>query len=188
MFVYKLQLVLFQPLNIFFVHSTVGVHGRACLGWTTALVSFLPRHFWFFKSLTKVNGNGWRKCLTVHGQWGSIKWLVLRFEKLLYVFQVTVYGVPVCDMDSLHKKPFESLMIGRYGSPPQQQHTIPEDKVLMSVPCVIHSYKPPLHGQNTYTYVLMFHLVMLLNWRANPVNSCCFQVYRLDILNHQSIA
>ncbi|XP_064605887.1 N(6)-adenine-specific methyltransferase METTL4-like [Liolophura sinensis] len=68
-----------------------------------------------------------------------------------YWLKVTVAGEPITGLASHCKKPYESLILGRYqpnhhgiertdnplGSPP-------EDKVVMSVPCILHSKKPPI--------------------------------------------
>ena len=53
-------------------------------------------------------------------------------------------GEPVCDIDSSHKKPFECVIIGCYNG---NGSTIPHDQVLVSVPCVLHSRKPPLNSK-----------------------------------------
>lgn len=67
--------------------------------------------------------------------------------------QVTVAGEPITRLTSSHKKPYESLILGRY----QPSHhgneqtdnpmtCPPQDKVIVSVPCILHSKKPPLEG------------------------------------------
>ncbi|XP_040288881.1 N(6)-adenine-specific methyltransferase METTL4 isoform X1 [Bufo bufo] len=66
--------------------------------------------------------------------------------------KVTQSGEFVFPIDSVHKKPYEILVVGRLMSsedftareletvlPP-----IPEHKILVSVPCSLHSHKPPL--------------------------------------------
>ena len=85
--------------------------------------------------------------------------------------QVTTEGEFVVDMDSVHKKPYEVIMIGRKkGSDadcPREgsvegclpackrqrtdgvstSDTIPRQKVIMCVPSTIHSQKPFLGGK-----------------------------------------
>ncbi|XP_078574262.1 uncharacterized protein LOC144860761 isoform X2 [Branchiostoma floridae x Branchiostoma japonicum] len=66
--------------------------------------------------------------------------------------KVTRTGEPVFPMDSPHKKPYETIILGRFqdqsdgptetSSPPLSD--VPRHKVICSVPCAIHSRKPPL--------------------------------------------
>lgn len=53
-------------------------------------------------------------------------------------------------MDEGHKKPYEILLLGRFSSAGYDAETerreVPEKKVLVSVPCSLHSKKPPLAG------------------------------------------
>ncbi|XP_072124497.1 N(6)-adenine-specific methyltransferase METTL4 [Mobula birostris] len=66
--------------------------------------------------------------------------------------KVTKNGEFVVPLDSVHKKPYEILVLGRYmGSPAQQggepctrSVTVPDHKLIVSVPCTLHSHKPPL--------------------------------------------
>ncbi|NXF71671.1 METL4 protein, partial [Sclerurus mexicanus] len=65
--------------------------------------------------------------------------------------KITRAGEFVLPLDSLHKKPYEVLVLGRIqgdvkealrkseGVPP-----IPEHKLIVSIPCTLHSHKPPL--------------------------------------------
>ncbi|KAM4841312.1 N(6)-adenine-specific methyltransferase METTL4 isoform 3-T8 [Thomomys bottae] len=66
--------------------------------------------------------------------------------------KITTSGEFVFPLDSLHKKPYEVLILGRV-----QEKTalplrntdvkvlpIPDHKLIVSVPCVLHSHKPPL--------------------------------------------
>jgi len=59
--------------------------------------------------------------------------------------------------DDLFKRPYETLLIGRYislssstGSSENEtrnvDNEIPSSRVIVSVPCSIHSRKPPLNG------------------------------------------
>ncbi|XP_051877355.1 N(6)-adenine-specific methyltransferase METTL4 [Pristis pectinata] len=66
--------------------------------------------------------------------------------------KVTQQGEFVVPLDSVHKKPYEILVLGRYtGSPAQRDGeagtasvTVPDHKLIVSVPCTLHSHKPPL--------------------------------------------
>lgn len=67
--------------------------------------------------------------------------------------KVTRHGDFVVPLDSVHKKPYEILVLGRYmGSSAQQggedvitgNVTVPDRKLIVSVPCRLHSHKPPL--------------------------------------------
>ncbi|CAI5779681.1 methyltransferase 4 isoform X1 [Podarcis lilfordi] len=66
--------------------------------------------------------------------------------------KITKSGEFVFPLDSFHKKPYEVLVLGRV-----QQNTdvplriseddvpqIPDQKLIVSVPCILHSHKPPL--------------------------------------------
>ncbi|CAH1242783.1 METTL4 [Branchiostoma lanceolatum] len=60
--------------------------------------------------------------------------------------KVTRAGEPVFPMDSPHKKPYETIMLGRFKdqSEDPMEMSLPRHKVICSVPCVIHSRKPQL--------------------------------------------
>ena len=71
-------------------------------------------------------------------------------------------------MESAHKKPYETLIIGRVTSEgqgqeicsqDQHQKPIPAEKVLVSIPCSIHSRKPPLQGKVSYSFSIYSELV-----------------------------
>ncbi|XP_078414675.1 N(6)-adenine-specific methyltransferase METTL4 [Cetorhinus maximus] len=66
--------------------------------------------------------------------------------------KITQHGEFVVPLDSTHKKPYEILVVGRYkgssekqnGEPITETVAVPDCKLLVSVPCVLHSHKPPL--------------------------------------------
>ncbi|XP_075684472.1 N(6)-adenine-specific methyltransferase METTL4 isoform X4 [Rhinoderma darwinii] len=66
--------------------------------------------------------------------------------------KVTQSGEFVFPIDSVHKKPYEILVLGRLMSSDNSTASaletvlppIPEHKILVSVPCSLHSHKPPL--------------------------------------------
>ena len=66
---------------------------------------------------------------------------------------MTQAGDPVCDLDSSHtsKRPYETLIVGRLmttDEPLAECIQLPaEHRVIVSVPCSIHSRKPPLASQ-----------------------------------------
>ncbi|CAK8690297.1 unnamed protein product [Clavelina lepadiformis] len=57
--------------------------------------------------------------------------------------KVTTNGIPVFPWESLHKKPYETIFLGHYLCK-NHQHSIKEN-VICSVPCMVHSHKPPLY-------------------------------------------
>ncbi|ORX58127.1 MT-A70-domain-containing protein [Hesseltinella vesiculosa] len=60
--------------------------------------------------------------------------------------KVTSSGEPVFPLDSPHRKPYEQLILGRY-QPDDTSPTLPnppQQHVLISVPSIRHSRKPPL--------------------------------------------
>ncbi|XP_054034823.1 N(6)-adenine-specific methyltransferase METTL4 [Dryobates pubescens] len=70
-----------------------------------------------------------------------------------YWVKITRAGEFVLPLDSLHKKPYEVLVLGRAGAAPQEASReaeavpeIPAQKLIVSVPCSLHSHKPPLAG------------------------------------------
>uniref|UniRef100_A0A8B9TRB1 Methyltransferase like 4 n=1 Tax=Anas platyrhynchos TaxID=8839 RepID=A0A8B9TRB1_ANAPL len=65
--------------------------------------------------------------------------------------KITRSGEFVLPLDSFHKKPYEVLILGRVqGSVKEAQRKsedilpIPEHKLIVSIPCSLHSHKPPL--------------------------------------------
>ncbi|XP_054671899.1 N(6)-adenine-specific methyltransferase METTL4 isoform X3 [Grus americana] len=65
--------------------------------------------------------------------------------------KVTRTGEFVLPLDSLHKKPYEVLVLGRVQGGEKEALRksedvlpIPEHKLIVSVPCSLHSHKPPL--------------------------------------------
>ena len=64
--------------------------------------------------------------------------------------QVTQTGDLISSMEAGHKKPYEILLVGRFTpsdvTMDQKVEELPESKVLISVPCSLHSKKPPLAG------------------------------------------
>jgi len=63
-----------------------------------------------------------------------------------YWLKVTTQAETVCKLDlSLQKKPYETLIIGRFGDALESKlPELPDHQVLMSVPSSFHSRKPPL--------------------------------------------
>lgn len=92
----------------------------------------------------------------------------VEFEATWHWLKVTTMGSPVFDMDSVQKKPYEHIIIGRakenFVQKPENDHpvenecksegthtstlrecnVIDDHCVIISVPCSIHSRKPPL--------------------------------------------
>ncbi|NXX09139.1 METL4 protein, partial [Larus smithsonianus] len=65
--------------------------------------------------------------------------------------KITRAGEFVLPLDSLHKKPYEVLVLGRVQGEvkealrkPEDVLPIPEHKLIVSIPCSLHSHKPPL--------------------------------------------
>ncbi|XP_006867338.1 PREDICTED: methyltransferase-like protein 4 [Chrysochloris asiatica] len=66
--------------------------------------------------------------------------------------KITNSGEFVFPLDSLHKKPYEGLILGRVRenadlqlrNADEKRLTIPDHKLIVSVPCTLHSHKPPL--------------------------------------------
>ena len=94
--------------------------------------------------------------------------LLLSIQLLL---QVTKSGEPVYNMDSPHKKPYESIIIGcQCKNDSDCQHkTIPREKVVISVPCILHSKKPPLCGKFPNFYQFLYARRIMLY----PLASVC---------------
>ncbi|XP_006891448.1 PREDICTED: methyltransferase-like protein 4 [Elephantulus edwardii] len=66
--------------------------------------------------------------------------------------KITSSGEYVFPLDSLHKKPYEGLILGRVRvktalplrNDNEEVLPIPDHKLIVSVPCALHSHKPPL--------------------------------------------
>ncbi|NWS95741.1 METL4 protein, partial [Mionectes macconnelli] len=65
--------------------------------------------------------------------------------------KITRAGEFVLPLDSLHKKPYEVLVLGRVQGDVKEDLRksegvlpIPEHKLIVSIPCTLHSHKPPL--------------------------------------------
>lgn len=65
--------------------------------------------------------------------------------------KITGAGEFVFPLDSLHKKPYEVLVLGRVRGEVKETlrksedvRPIPEHKLIVSIPCSLHSHKPPL--------------------------------------------
>ncbi|NWR32684.1 METL4 protein, partial [Tachuris rubrigastra] len=65
--------------------------------------------------------------------------------------KITRAGEFVLPLDSLHKKPYEVLVLGRVQGDVKEALRksegllpIPEHKLIVSIPCTLHSHKPPL--------------------------------------------
>ncbi|NXU87250.1 METL4 protein, partial [Xiphorhynchus elegans] len=66
--------------------------------------------------------------------------------------KITNAGEFVLPLDSLHKKPYEVLVLGRIQGDVEEALSrksegvlpIPEHKLIVSIPCTLHSHKPPL--------------------------------------------
>ncbi|XP_030346257.1 N(6)-adenine-specific DNA methyltransferase METTL4 isoform X4 [Strigops habroptila] len=71
--------------------------------------------------------------------------------------KITGAGEFVFPLDSLHKKPYEVLVLGRVRGEVKETlrksedvRPIPEHKLIVSIPCSLHSHKPPLTGGFDY--------------------------------------
>ncbi|XP_062488872.1 N(6)-adenine-specific methyltransferase METTL4 [Pezoporus occidentalis] len=67
--------------------------------------------------------------------------------------KITGAGEFVFPLDSLHKKPYEVLVLGRVQGDAKETSRksedvlpVPEHKLIVSIPCSLHSHKPPLTG------------------------------------------
>ncbi|NXJ08614.1 METL4 protein, partial [Odontophorus gujanensis] len=65
--------------------------------------------------------------------------------------KITRYGEFVLPLDSFHKKPYEVLILGRVQGnikealrKSEDVLPVPEHKLIVSIPCSLHSHKPPL--------------------------------------------
>ncbi|NWI38080.1 METL4 protein, partial [Picathartes gymnocephalus] len=79
-------------------------------------------------------------------------WLVKTLAEWHWV-KITTAGEFVLPLDSLHKKPYEVLVLGRVQGDVKEALRkseavlpIPEHKLIVSIPCSLHSHKPPLAG------------------------------------------
>ncbi|XP_076773845.1 N(6)-adenine-specific methyltransferase METTL4 isoform X2 [Arvicanthis niloticus] len=71
-----------------------------------------------------------------------------------YWVKITNSGEFVFPLDSTHKKPYECLVLGRVKaktalalrSADVRAPPVPDQRLIVSVPCVLHSHKPPLTG------------------------------------------
>ncbi|KAF4110538.1 N(6)-adenine-specific methyltransferase METTL4 [Onychostoma macrolepis] len=71
-------------------------------------------------------------------------WAVEVLAEWLWV-KVTRAGEFVFPLDSPHKKPYEVLVLGRYRSVRSSEaEELPEQRLLISVPSILHSHKPSL--------------------------------------------
>ncbi|KAG8442140.1 hypothetical protein GDO86_011077 [Hymenochirus boettgeri] len=74
--------------------------------------------------------------------------------------KITKSGEFVFPLDSLHKKPYEVLVLGRFqnaenstkSSAKIHLNPVPEHRLIVSIPCKLHSHKPPL-GEVLKEYV-----------------------------------
>ena len=93
------------------------------------------------------------------------------FWSFIEYLQVTKFGEPVLSLGSEHKKPYECLILGTVGD----KIKVPDNQSIVSVPCALHSRKPPLEGRNTAALFALFLLntfwntLFLLNtfWSAS---------------------
>ncbi|XP_064626510.1 N(6)-adenine-specific methyltransferase METTL4-like [Lineus longissimus] len=96
------------------------------------------------------------------------------FEAEWHWIKVTRHGETVFPMESPHKKPYESIILGRVRRDKKEMSEEYEDekmkkvddKVLVSVPCCVHSKKPPL------TEILKDYL---------PDDSCCLEMFARNL-------
>lgn len=76
----------------------------------------------------------------------------LKLVAVWHWVKITKYGKPVCEFSNTNKKqPFESIFIAVKTNSDLEQK-IDKDRILFSVPSIIHSHKPPLMGK--YTSIL----------------------------------
>lgn len=72
------------------------------------------------------------------------KWKLKLLATWFWV-KVTKHGETVCDFkDSTKKQPFEKILIATAAH--NSKWTFPDDRFIYSVPCALHSNKPPLLG------------------------------------------
>merc|ERR1712226_1254539 len=70
------------------------------------------------------------------------KWNI-KFITQWFWLKVTKYGEMVYDIKSQHKKPYEVILIGQVHQEAEEIN-LPHEQTIISVPCSIHSRKPPL--------------------------------------------
>ncbi|KAM9056131.1 N(6)-adenine-specific methyltransferase METTL4 isoform 2-T5 [Megaptera novaeangliae] len=84
--------------------------------------------------------------------------------------KITSSGEFVFPLDSPHKKPYEGLILGRVREKAAlplrnadvKELPIPDHKLIVSVPCTLHSHKPPLAGTECHHKKLKSELVAYL--------------------------
>nr|XP_047136475.1 N(6)-adenine-specific methyltransferase METTL4 isoform X2 [Hydra vulgaris] len=81
--------------------------------------------------------------------------------------KVTNDGEFVTDFSSIHKRPYEPLLLGQRENCELRFCEIPERKVICSVPCNIHSRKPPLN------FILSSYV---------PENALCLEMFARNLL------
>ncbi|KAF0288737.1 Methyltransferase-like protein 4 [Amphibalanus amphitrite] len=59
--------------------------------------------------------------------------------------KVTRYGRPITSGSHHSKQPYEQLVLGRLGAAPTGLPPLPAERLIVSVPCAVHSRKPLLH-------------------------------------------
>lgn len=76
----------------------------------------------------------------------------IKYLTVWHWIKVTTSGEMVYDFDSNHKKPYEVLIFGQNlkntaetSSNDACLYKVPKNKVIISIPCSIHSVKPPLN-------------------------------------------
>uniref|UniRef100_H2Z3B7 Methyltransferase-like protein 4 n=1 Tax=Ciona savignyi TaxID=51511 RepID=H2Z3B7_CIOSA len=100
------------------------------------------------------------ECLVVI--WVTNKLKILNFVKeILFPFwsvefitkwywvKTTKFGKPIFPFENLHKKPYETMIIGKFSPKHKMDQASDSDikeLVICSVPCSIHSHKPPLEA------------------------------------------
>nr|XP_056710495.1 N(6)-adenine-specific methyltransferase METTL4 [Euleptes europaea] len=94
-----------------------------------------------------------------------------------YWVKITRSGEFVFPLDSSHKKPYEILVLGRLqGSTDMplrisedEALPIPDHKLIVSVPCTLHSHKPPLTGSTPvidYSPCFLFGCSCFMDWAS----------------------
>jgi N6-adenosine-specific RNA methylase IME4 len=68
--------------------------------------------------------------------------------------KVTTQAECIFPIDSMHKKPYEQLIIGRPINRSDKENALPKTHTIVSIPSLRHSRKPPLQGK----YILNFFL------------------------------
>lgn len=60
--------------------------------------------------------------------------------------KLTTQAEPIFPLDSMHKKPYEQLILARPKDSKSQPSILPKQHTIMSIPSIRHSRKPPLEG------------------------------------------